>query len=102
MYPHGGKYSNDPYYLSPEEEQKLERENECQYCDGSGFFYSDPDLGPCNCALTGQDKFEPYDVTCAGCGKVLSCVDAIVEEGDRWECPDCWERFEAQERKQSN
>ena len=25
-YPHGGKYSNDPYFLTDEEERKLERE----------------------------------------------------------------------------
>jgi hypothetical protein len=45
------------------------------------------------------DEFEPYDVTCAGCGKVISCVVAMLEEGDRWECPDCWEKFEARERE---
>lgn len=21
----------------------------CRYCDGSGFFYSEPELGPCGC-----------------------------------------------------
>lgn len=42
--------------------------------------------------------FEPYDVPCAGCGRVLSCEVAIIEEGDRWECPECWEKFEAKER----
>lgn len=45
-------------------------------------------------------KFEPYDVTCARCGKVLSCVDAIAEEGDEWECAACWERCNAEERLQ--
>jgi hypothetical protein len=49
--PHNGKYGDDPYYITPEEEKKLELDKECQYCDGSGFFYSDPDLGPCNCVL---------------------------------------------------
>lgn len=39
-----------------------------------------------------------YEVTCARCGKVLSCRDAYVEEGDEWECPECWERCEAAER----
>ena len=39
-----------------------------------------------------------YDVTCARCGKVLSCLDAYIEEGDEWECPECWERCEAAER----
>ena len=43
-----------------------------------------------------------YDVTCARCGKVLSCLDAYVEEGDEWECPECWERCEAQERERAN
>lgn len=42
--------------------------------------------------------FEPYDVTCARCGKVLSCLDAFIEESDEWECQPCWERCEAQER----
>lgn len=42
--------------------------------------------------------YEPYDVPCAGCGRVLSCEAAIIEEGDRWECPECWEKFEAEER----
>lgn len=40
----------------------------------------------------------PYDVTCARCGKVGSSDWFIIEEGDAWECPPCWERCEAQER----
>ena len=44
-----GKYSNDPYYITPEQEKKLALDDECEFCDGSGFFYSDPDFGPCNC-----------------------------------------------------
>lgn len=31
--------------------------NACRYCDGSGFFYSDPDLGPCDCVTEGSDVF---------------------------------------------
>lgn len=54
-YPHGGKYSDDPYFMTAEEEAReealIESENRCQYCDGSGFFYSEPDLGPCTCVL---------------------------------------------------
>ena len=38
-----------------------------------------------------------YDVTCARCGKVLSCRIAYIEEGGEWECPACWERCEAEE-----
>ena len=45
-----------------------------------------------------EEDFEPYEVTCARCGKVLPCTEAIVEEGDEWECPPCWERCEAKER----
>ena len=25
-------------------------------------------------------------------------LHAIIEEGDRWECPECWARFEAAEK----
>lgn len=46
----------------------------------------------------GQFSNEPYDVTCARCGKVLPCDEACIEEGDEWECHECWERCEAQER----
>lgn len=48
--------------------------------------------------LQSPNEFQPYDVECARCGKVLSCEDAYVEEGDEWECPECFERCEAQER----
>jgi hypothetical protein len=41
---------------------------------------------------------EPYDVTCARCGKVLSCNDAVAEEGDEWECFPCNDRENARER----
>jgi hypothetical protein len=39
----------------------------------------------------------PYDVECARCGITLSCADAFIEEGDEWECPDCFDRCEATE-----
>ena len=46
--------------------------------------------------------FEPYDVTCARCGKVLPCNEAIIEEGDEWECPTCWERLEREQQQREN
>ena len=46
------------------------------------------DLPPC----------DPYEVECARCGKVGTSAEFMVEEGDEWECPECWERCEAQER----
>jgi hypothetical protein len=39
-YPHGGKYSNDPYYLTEEEEQRLikrEQESLCEDCPPIGY-----------------------------------------------------------------
>lgn len=53
--------------------------------------------GECELCAT---EFEPYDVTCARCGKVLSCNDAIPEEGDEWECGPCWDRCNAEEQLQ--
>lgn len=44
------------------------------------------------------DWFEPYDVTCARCGKILPCYQAVAEEGDEWECFACNERENARER----
>lgn len=41
--------------------------------------------------------FEPYDVECARCGITLSCEDAMIEEGDEWECFPCWERLNKEE-----
>lgn len=43
-------------------------------------------------------SFEPYPVTCARCGVVVSCEDAVIEEGDEWECLPCWERLEKLEK----
>lgn len=37
-------------------------------------------------------------VTCARCGAHGTSMTFMVEEGDEWECPPCWERCEAQER----
>ena len=42
--------------------------------------------------------YEPYDVECARCGKVLPCTEAVVEEGAEWECVACWERLNALEK----
>lgn len=41
---------------------------------------------------------EPYEVTCARCGKVGTTATFYLEEGDEWECPPCWERREKAER----
>jgi len=40
-----------------------------------------------------------YDVTCARCGKILSCNDAVAEEGDEWECFTCNDRENKRERE---
>ena len=40
---------------------------------------------------------EPYDVTCARCGKTGLSSEFIVEEGDEWECPPCYDREDARE-----
>lgn len=37
-------------------------------------------------------------VTCARCGIHGTSDTFMVEEGDEWECPSCWERCEAKER----
>jgi hypothetical protein len=39
-----------------------------------------------------------YPVSCARCGKILPCTEAMLEEGDEWECPACWDRCNEQER----
>ena len=56
----------------------------CPQCDGEVMIYL---------------KFEPYNVTCARCGRVLSCTDAMLEEGDEWKCMPCWVRENERERK---
>jgi hypothetical protein len=42
--------------------------------------------------------FVDYEVCCARCGLRLMASEALVEEGDEWECLPCWERCNAQER----
>ena len=37
-------------------------------------------------------------VTCARCGAPGTSATFVIEEGDEWECPACWERCEAKER----
>lgn len=58
-------WRTDPGYgeITAEQEAQLEA-RECQYCDGSGFFYSDPDLGPCNCVL---DAGVAAEEVCSDC-----------------------------------
>ena len=46
--------------------------------------------------------YQAYDVECARCGAILSCVDAIVEEGDEWECEACNIRCDAIEYYEYN
>lgn len=46
----------------------------------------------------GGEPFQPDDVKCARCGKAGTTAEFIVEEGDEWECPPCWEREEARMR----
>lgn len=43
-------------------------------------------------------RMAPYAVKCARCGKAGDSDSFIAEEGDEWECPECWERLEAVER----
>jgi hypothetical protein len=39
-----------------------------------------------------------WEITCARCGKVGMRSEFMIEEGNEWECPPCWERCEAAER----
>ena len=43
-----------------------------------------------------------WAVVCARCGDVGTTATYMLEEGDEWECPTCWERCEATERAKSN
>jgi len=43
------------------------------------------------------DQFDPYVVVCARCGAVGNSEEFVIEEGDEWECPPCWERCNAAE-----
>lgn len=40
-----------------------------------------------------------YEVTCARCGRIGLASVFLIEEGDEWECPPCWERCEREERE---
>jgi DNA-directed RNA polymerase subunit RPC12/RpoP len=40
----------------------------------------------------------PLAVECARCGKPGSSENFMLEEGDEWECPDCWMQCEIEER----
>ena len=61
-----------------------------------GQWWSPPTL-----TVNFEDDLEaiPYDVTCDRCGLVLSCENAVAEEGDEWECFPCWERCNAKEKE---
>jgi len=50
--------------------------------------------------LEDLDAVMDYPVTCARCGKSGMASEFVIEEGDEWECPPCWERCEAAERRQ--
>lgn len=41
-------------------------------------------------------ELPPLQVVCARCGKAGTSETFIIEEGDEWECPECWDRCEAQ------
>ena len=41
--------------------------------------------------------WEPLTVICARCGIEGTSETFMLEEGDEWECPACWERCEAVE-----
>jgi hypothetical protein len=57
-YPHGGKYSNDPYFLTDEEEKKLEHD-----------FDDDEDSDYCECPVIHDDN--ELGGICASCGKLV-------------------------------
>ena len=42
-----------------------------------------------------------YAVTCDRCGIQLMAHEAIAEEGDEWECAECWERCNNKEREEA-
>ena len=55
-------------------------------------------MGDCFCPECAADVTKPLDVVCARCGKAGTSKIFMLEEGDEWECEDCWARCEAQER----
>jgi DNA-directed RNA polymerase subunit RPC12/RpoP len=69
----------------------------CPYC-GTDL----PDERAAHCGEVGHA--EPHlEVKCARCGKEGNAGFGLVaEEGDEWECFDCWERCNAKERAAQN
>lgn len=57
----------------------------CESCDGDRCT-----AGP-KCVATSNPPL-PLQVKCARCGLDGTSETFIVEEGDEWECPSCWER----------
>jgi len=45
-----------------------------------------------------QADAAPLEVVCARCAKPGTSETFMLEEGDEWECPDCWLRCEIEER----
>jgi DNA-directed RNA polymerase subunit RPC12/RpoP len=43
---------------------------------------------------------EEYPVDCARCGKIGTTGTFVMEEGDEWECPECWMRCNKMEREE--
>ena len=39
-----------------------------------------------------------WEVICARCGIKFMASQAMVEEGDEWECGPCWDRCNAEEK----
>jgi len=75
-----------------------EAEAYCDLCNSKGAYdFMGDQLCEC-CAVADLD---PWPVTCARCGKQGTSAEFEVEEGDEWECPECWERCEAIERARS-
>lgn len=54
--------------------------------EGQGIPYDVIDVGDTDCF--------PYDVICARCNKNGNSEAFMLEEGDEWECPECWDRNE--------
>lgn len=70
----------------------------CDLCNCIGAFDF---MGDMLCGACATEAMV-YPVTCARCGKEGTSATFEVEEGDEWECPECWERCEAQERARSS
>lgn len=54
--------------------------------------------------MSAADWFEedwataPWPVECDCCHRTFGSDRMVVEEGDRWECFDCWEKLNAKEK----